>query len=69
VIGGFDHLSYRDFAGNGQAIDFPLPANDLFLGYGLDIAEQASADGTYQVWVSGLSDVANESRVWILRGR
>ena len=42
---------------------------DLTLGYELAIAKPPSIDGTYQMWVSGLSDQNDESQVWILRAR
>ncbi len=69
VIGGYNDLTYRDFSVGGPRLDVPLPANDLFIGFGLAIASTPSSDGTYQMWVSGLSEVGGESRVWIMSAR
>ena len=69
VIGGFGQLTYRDYSDFGQRVPVPLPNHNLYIGSGLAIAETPSEDGTYQMWVSGMSDVGGESRVWILRAR
>ena len=69
IVGGDGSLEYINFANNRQALAVPVPMTDLTLGYGLAIAKAPSIDGTYQMWVSGLSDQNDESQVWILRAR
>ena len=69
IIGGYGELTYRDFSNANGSFDVPLPINNLFIGIGLAVTKTPSADGTYQVWVSGLSDEEGESRVWILSAR
>ena len=69
VIGGNGSLDYINFANSRQGSAVPLPMNNLDIGYGLAIAKQPSADGTYQMWVSGLSDQNDASQVWILKAR
>ncbi|MAD61605.1 MAG: hypothetical protein CMH49_08890 [Myxococcales bacterium] len=69
VVGGDGILEYINFANNRQTSAVPVPMNDLTIGFGLAIAKEPSLDGTYQMWVSGLSDQNDESQIWILRAR
>ena len=68
LIGANGQIIYRDIATNTDgALTIPLP--ELYVGPGLASTRVPQTDGTYRVWVSGISESRGDSKIWIYSAR
>jgi hypothetical protein len=68
LIGANSQIIYRD-ATTGAEGTLAIPLPDLYVGPGLAATRTPQSDGTYRVWVSGISERRGNSKIWIYSAR